>query len=157
MSDPLLEHRTVPLTGTDAIRILAAAAGYLLEHELHTTKDQLRVFFSNTIVARVYHGSVADATAMLALNATSSRGCHTGDKVFREDTDSMWECVSERGTLLDHWHDYGRASTSEDILFGGFLGETAPSDIESGGDFTSEETDRVYGGTFSPTILGGFF
>ena len=97
------DSTTVPLTGTDFLRLLTTAL--ILPNELHTTKDQRRVFLENVHVAPVWHGTVADESAMIALNVTSERGCFPMDNCYRADTSSVWVCMTNRGAEPADWRN----------------------------------------------------
>lgn len=100
--------RTVPLTGTDQYRILFAASSLLKDNELHTTKDQVRVFLQNNFVGpSIWHGDIDDEAAMILINTTSGRGCFPSDLCNRLDTESIWMCISNRGESADDWVEFG--------------------------------------------------
>lgn len=147
--------RVRPLTGSDTSRRIIAAAGLLQRMEIHSTNDQLRLFLENTYVGgSVFHDEVATGADMLLLNATTERGVFPGDICRRDDTGSLFLCIANRGEASSDWIDMSAAG---DFLVGGFFDETAYADIFSGGTFVSPPTDRLLGGRFKPTILGGFF
>lgn len=103
------DNRLTGLTGTDAERILTAAAGAILRGEMHFTSDSLRGFYENRVFAPVVHGAdvpIADEAAMLALNATQERKCHRADVCIRADS-TIWLCIAGRGTLIGQWKQIG--------------------------------------------------
>lgn len=101
--------RITPTSGTDADRLIDLHIGSVIgADELTQTRDQERLFLKGReIVAPVHHGDVASEAAMLALNTTSSRGCHRGDKCKRTDlygaAGALCECISNRGESLSDW------------------------------------------------------
>lgn len=106
--------RVIPLTGTEAQRQTAAAS--VLANELHTTTDQKRVFLENRIVAPVWHGSVANQAAMLALNG-GTYGCWPGDVCLRSDVNAVYRCITNNGTSSGDWVPVGplRQSSVADV------------------------------------------
>lgn len=111
--------RIRPLTGSDTARRAVAAAGYLLDGEIHTTNNY-RIFMENVLLAPVWQGVVADEAAMLALNTTNTtRKCFPFDMCKRTDTGSYWLCISNNGALVTDWTELGG---------GGSVGEAASSD-----------------------------
>jgi hypothetical protein len=101
--------RIKPLTGTDEWRLIVLALELLEADELHATRDQLRLFLANDdateseIIAPVYHGDIATQAAMLALNASSARGCHRSDFCKRTDIGSLAICIADRGEAIGDW------------------------------------------------------
>jgi hypothetical protein len=109
----------------------ALHAALIEANEIHTTKDQKRVFLENVLVASVYHDGVADEASMLALNATAERGCWPMDMCWREDTSTVWLCVAAHGaTLATDWIEFSAGgggmtnpmTTAGDIIIGGAAG-----------------------------------
>lgn len=100
--------RLKPLTGTDKFRLICLALGLIKPDELHATREG-RLFLANatgtedTLIGPVHHGDTASEVAMLALNTTSARGCHPGDKCKRTDLNAIAECVANRGEALSDW------------------------------------------------------
>lgn len=98
-----MSGRIVPLSGTDRARQVFDLAGKFLPNEIHST-NQRRVFIQNVLIGPVWHGVVADETAMRALDTTATtRGCFPGDWCKRTDTGSLWLCITNRGELLADW------------------------------------------------------
>ena len=97
--------RVRPLTGTDRFRLICIALGLIHPDELTQTRDQKRLFVDGgeEIVAPFHHGDIASQAAMLALNGTSDRGCHRGDKCKRSDINALAECIANRGEALSDW------------------------------------------------------
>lgn len=146
----------IPNTGTDLARRIAATNGQILLDEIHTTRDNHRVFKGNYLVAPVIHRNVVGEAGMLALNSSSTRGCFAGDSCIRLDTGEMWVCFAGRGSTLDQWFNVGKA---DDILslFGGFLIDGDLDDDWSGGTFLAPNSETIHGGFFGEVIFGGFF
>jgi hypothetical protein len=135
-----IARRIAPLTGTEAMRQLKAA---LIEaNEIHTTKDQKRVFLENVLVASEFHDGVADEAAMLALNTTAERGCWPMDMCWRVDSGTVWLCVADHGADLVDWIEFtgggggggmtNPMTTAGDIIIGGTAG--APTRLGVGTD-----------------------
>lgn len=148
--------RTVPTTGTDRQRLATVAAGLFLPTEVHTTNDQHRTFMGGTYLLgpNIYHGSVSDESAMLALK-TSSQGCFPNDECYRIDTNSIWKCISNRGALLSDWINTSSITTINSVgtIDGGNMTEILPSSLYNidGGAFTDTISPSIYdieGGPF---------
>lgn len=167
--------RIIPLTGTEANR--QTAAGSVSANEIHSTSDQKRLFLQNTLIAPVWHGIVADQTARLALDTSSTRGCWPGDECYQSDTGIVYRCISNNGAatgdwfaypqpaaqtvplvLSDHYVDAGNVGTSETDLYADTVAANQLSvngqklEAEYGGNFAASGTAtrqlRVYfGGT----------
>ena len=108
MSAPIL-HRIIPLTGTEANRQAVNTAGLLIANELHTTsqgRQFLKLASGDLFIGpSVFHGGASEEAAMLAINATSVRGCWPTDECLREDTGTIWKCISNNGTSPGDWID----------------------------------------------------
>lgn len=99
--------RSVVTHGTENQRALTLAAGYFTANEAYATTDQRRLFLGGSVlVGPVRHADVANEAAMLALNASDSRGCFPMDEVRRTDTGTTWTCISNRGADLSDWEEH---------------------------------------------------
>lgn len=94
--------RIVPLSGSEADRQTKAAS--IWANEVHSTNDQKRLFLQNKIVAPLWLGTVANQTAMLALNG-GTYGCWPGDTCYRSDKLTTWLCISNNGGLIGDWFE----------------------------------------------------
>ncbi len=147
--------RVVPTTGTDRQRLATYDEGLFLPNEITTTRNHKRVFMGGHIILNtVYQGTVLNEAAMLALDETSERGCFPGDTCFRNDTDSEWVCLTNRGELLTDWYDRAATVTGIDLLYGGDV-SSLPTDIRYGGDVTNFPRNVTYGGTVGGSTYGG--
>lgn len=102
--------RIVPLTGTEANRVTKAAS--VLAGEIHSTSDQKRVFLQNELIAPVYHGTVANTAARIAISST--RGVWKGDMCYQTDNDSIYLCITSPGTSDGHWVIIGKRTALTD-------------------------------------------
>ncbi len=127
-------RRIIPLTGSDAFRLLCESLGLILDNEIHTTDDHKRVFYDGTHVAPVWHGEVAGAAEMLALRTSSDRSVFPMDTCLRADTGTVWLCITNRGQTVDDWFNIGAGSDISEVdeLDGG--DENDIEDILDGGD-----------------------
>jgi len=91
--------------GSEALRLYCAAKGLLGIAELNYTTDKKRLFVGNEYVHGHHHGEVASQASMLALSATTARGCFPGDTCVRIDTQPSvpWVCVSGLGKTIGDW------------------------------------------------------
>lgn len=102
--------RSTVTHGTERNRVATLAAGYFTANEIYATTDEKRVFLDGSLlVGPVRHADVINEAAMLALNATNSRGCFPCDFVKRTDTGTMWMCITNRGALLTDWFEFSSA------------------------------------------------
>lgn len=110
--------RSQLLHGTDANRILAQAAGKIMDNEIHWTRDQKRVFVEDQQIRACYLGIVADQTAMLALNTSQSKGCWPMDLCKRTDIGGFFLCISNHGGDAADWLAIGGGIiNADDIVF----------------------------------------
>lgn len=96
--------RTVPLTGSDGMRLLAEKYGQIYPNEVHTTDDDRRSFLEGFLIGpTTFHGIVATTAQLLLLNALSIRGCFPNDTAYVESERISYACISNRGEDAADW------------------------------------------------------
>ncbi len=140
--------RIIPLTGTDELRQLYALLGLLLDNEVHTTDDHHRLFFENYhIGGGVFHGRILSEVAMLALTTDSDRSVWPGDFCYREDEETLFFCVTNRGETAEDWIAGGANLNLAQILDGGNgSGSNLVGEDELDGGTAFDEFDDIVDG-----------
>lgn len=149
--------RVTPLSGSDAARLFTA--GLREPDEIHTTRDQKRLFLEDYLIGSIWHGSVADETAMIALNSTAERGCFPMDKCYRTDTSSIWLCMTNRGESAADWRNTNAAATAPATAASVSNSElfAVSNETEVAVDFDTENLDTgpFHGATNESRLIAG--
>jgi hypothetical protein len=151
--------RIIGLTGKNVQRLFDVADGLLLDGEIHSVSDFRRLFInvdgSDSVIGPKWLGKVESEAEMLALFTSNSNGCFDGDRCYRNDTKSVWECISSNGEAIADWIPHA-VSDDEVFLDGGDF-TADPEDTVEGGDFESDPDDTIIGGNCVDTLSGGNF
>lgn len=164
--------RIVPLTGLEIDRQVFETEKLSKPLEIHTTKDQKRIFLENHHVGGGrFLGEVANPGEMLNLSTSQARGCFEGDKCYRTDVGVLYECIATPGDIPSSWSPVSRQSvvTSKgDIVIGSKYAKEEALPIGKYGDFlitkngapkwetlVSQPGDMIYGNPAGlPVTLG---
>lgn len=122
----------IPIKGTEAGR--AATVSIRKVGEIHTTQPNNRVFLKDVCVSDgKWLGSVPNQAAMLLLNV-GPMFCFPGDFVYREDTLTVWLCITNRGAVLGDWFQFPAGSftgTASDIPYDPTASGLSSTDVQA--------------------------
>lgn len=139
----MTQSRIIPLTGPEADRQTKSAD--VMADELHTTRDQRRVFLENNLVAPVYH-TAGNTSARLGLNSSAARGCWPFDICRQTDTGDIYICISNNGGASGDWQ---RLSASPVDLVPYNAYSTAVHNISTTAAKLTIDTEGVSDGNYS--------